>query len=232
MQPHMDKKAFLARTILFKDLPLPYLEALSKVTYPKRYQKGEFIFHEGEEARGFYLVYEGRVKVFKQSPSGKEQIIHLLGPGEPFGEVAVFAGIDYPANASALTDCVLLYLPRKDFINLIRQEPALALNMLAVLSLRLRQFVSMVEALSLKEVSERLASYLLYRRQKEGEEFDLGMNKSQLASFLGTSPETISRLFGRLSRLGLIESKGRQVKILDHEGLSAVAAGLKPLGKI
>ncbi|NPA48982.1 MAG: Crp/Fnr family transcriptional regulator [Thermodesulfobacteria bacterium] len=228
----MDKKDFLARTILFKDLAPDYLEALAKVTYVKRYRKGEFIFHEGEEARGFYLVYEGQVKVFKQAASGREQIIHVLGPGEPFGEVAVFAGLDYPANASALTDCVLLYLPRKEFVNLIREEPALAMNMLAVLSLRLRQFVSMVEALSLKEVSERLASYLLYRRQKEGDEFDLGMNKGQLASFLGTSPETISRLFGRLSKMGLVESKGRQVKILDHEGLSAVAAGLKPLGKL
>ncbi len=222
----------MARTILFKDLAPAYLEALAKVTYVKHYRKGEFIFHEGEEARGFYLVYEGRVKVFKQAPSGKEQIIHLLGPGEPFGEVAVFAGMDFPANASALTDCVLLYLPRKEFVKLIREEPALALNMLAVLSLRLRQFVAMVEALSLKEVSERLASYLLYRRQKEGDDFDLGMNKGQLASFLGTSPETISRIFGRLARMGLVESKGRRVKILDHEGLAEVAAGLKPLGKI
>ncbi len=228
----MDKKAFLARTILFKDLASSYLEALSRITYPKRFQKGEFIFHEGEEARGFYLVYEGQVKVFKQAPSGKEQIIHILGPGEPFGEVAVFAGVDYPANASALTDCVLFYLPRKEFVNLIREEPALAMNMLAVLSLRLRQFVSLVEALSLKEVSERLASYLLYRRQREGEEFDLGMNKGQLASFLGTSAETISRIFGRFSKLGLVESKGRRVKIINHEGLSAVAAGLKPLGKL
>ncbi len=224
----LNKEDFLARTFLFQGLAPVYLKKLAAIAYPKRYRKGEIIFQEGEKALGFYLVYEGRVKVFKESPSGREQILHLLGPGEPFGEVAVFSGRDYPANAAALTEVLLLYLPRQDFTALIKEEPALALNMLAVLSKRLRQFVSLVEALSLKEVSERLASYLLYRSEKEGPHFDLGMNKGELASFLGTSPETISRVFGKLAKMGLVETKGREIKILNREGLSEIAAGLRP----
>ncbi|OAG28305.1 Crp/Fnr family transcriptional regulator [Thermodesulfatator autotrophicus] len=224
-----DKKEFLAQTILFKGLSDKHLESISKIAYPKKMRKGELIFQEGDESHGFYIVYAGRVKIYKESPSGKEQIIHLFGPGEPFGEVPVFSGFDFPANALALTDGELLYFPRKEFVGLIKDDPSLALNILGVLSQRLRQLVNMVEALALKEVSERLASYLLYLgEQAGGDIFDLGMNKTQLASFLGTSPETLSRMFGRLQKLGLIETQGRQVKILDREGLSEVAAGIKP----
>ena len=232
MEEPLKKEVFLGQTYLFKGLEPAHLKRLAAIAYPKTFRRGEFIFHEGEEARGFYLVYEGRVKVFKEAPNGKEQILHIFGPGEPVGEVAVFSGGDFPANAAALTDAVLLYLPRRDFVALIREEPTLALNMLAVLSLRLRQFVNLVESLSLKEVSERLASYLLYRAEKEGQEFDLGMNKGELASFLGTSPETLSRIFGRFARLSLVKTKGRTVSILNREGLAELAAGLKPVGNL
>ncbi|WP_022852415.1 Crp/Fnr family transcriptional regulator [Thermodesulfatator atlanticus] len=223
-----NKKDFLAQTILFKGLSQEQLEALSRITYPKSLKKGEIIFTEGEPARGFYLIHQGRVKIFKESPSGKEQILHILGDGEPFGEVPVFAGLDFPANALALSPCKLFYIPRQEFVALIREDPSLALNMLGILSRRLRQLVNMVEALSLKEVSERLASYLLYLSEQTGKpHFDLGMNKSQLASFLGTSPETLSRMFSKLQRLGLIRVKGKEVEILAREGLAEIAAGIK-----
>ncbi|AEH44001.1 transcriptional regulator, Crp/Fnr family [Thermodesulfatator indicus DSM 15286] len=224
-----NKKEFLARTFFFKGLSDKYLEAVSRIAHVKKMRKGEFIFQEGDPARGFYIVYKGQVKIYKESPSGKEQIIHLFGPGEPFGEVPVFAGFDFPAHAMALTNGELLYFSRQEFLDLIKKDPSLALNILGVLSQRLRQLVAMVEALALKEVSERLASYLLYRHEQTGaEEFDLGMNKTQLASFLGTSPETLSRMFSKLQKLGLIESRGKQVKIIDREGLSEIAAGIKP----
>ena len=107
-------------------------------------------------------LLDGQVKIFKASSDGKEQILHILGPGEPFGEVPVFSGQQFPASAEALRKSRLIFFPRSDFVNLITANPSLALNMLAVLSMRLRQFTVQIENLSLKEVPGRLATYLIY----------------------------------------------------------------------
>ncbi len=230
MEKVSEKEAFLREISLFKGLPQAHIQELARIAHRKEFARGALIFQEGEEARGFYVVYQGQVKVFKQAPSGREQILHLFGPGEPFGEVPVFAGERFPAHAAALQACTVYYFPRKDFVALIQKDPSLALNLLAVLSRRLRQFVRLVEALSLKEVSERLAAYLVYRQERAGAlTFDLGMNKTQLASFLGTVPETVSRVFKRFQQQGFLESKGRQVTIRHREALQEIAAGLRPL---
>ncbi len=225
-----EKEIFLQDISLFKGLSKEHIRELARIAHLRHFARGAFIFQEGEEARGFYVVFQGQVKVFKQAPSGREQILHLFGPGEPFGEVPVFAGERFPAHAVALTACKVYCFPRKDFVTLIQKDPSLALNLLAVLSRRLRQFVALVEALSLKEVSERLAAYLVYRQEKAGAlTFDLGMNKTQLASFLGTVPETVSRVFKKFQQQGVLESKGREVTIHHREALQEIAAGLRPL---
>ena len=225
-----EKKAFLREISLFKGLSPVHIQELARIAHLKHFPRASFIFQEGDEARGFYVVYQGQVKVFKQAPSGREQILHIFGPGEPFGEVPVFAGERFPAHAVALSPCKVYYFPRQDFVALIQKDPSLALNLLAILSRRLRQFVDLVEALSLKEVSERLAAYLVYRQEKAGAlTFDLGMNKTQLASFLGTVPETVSRVFKKFQQRGFLETKGREVTIHAREALQEVAAGLRPL---
>jgi CRP/FNR family transcriptional regulator len=196
------------------------------------FRKGENIFAEGDEGTGFYVVLSGRVKIFKVSPEGKEQILHIFGPGEPFGEVAVFTGRPFPANAEALEETRALFFPRKEFLELIRRDPSLALNMLAVLSQRLRRFSALIENLSLKEVPGRLAAYLLYlgEGKKEKPEVTLDISKNQLASLLGTIPETLSRILAKLTREGLIKSNGpRQIQLLDRKGLEELAGGERKL---
>ncbi|MDF1579046.1 MAG: helix-turn-helix domain-containing protein, partial [Desulfobulbales bacterium] len=116
------------------------------------------------------------------------------------------------------------------FVELIKSNPALAMNMLGALSLRLKKFAGMIEALSLKEVPGRLASHLLLlSEQQGGSEFPLNISKSQLASLLGTIPETLSRIFSRLNSRGYIESSGPRIKIVDREGLEALASGEEKL---
>ncbi len=217
---------------LFSGLPEDQLRELATIVGVKSYRRGQLIFQEGEEGRGFYVVKSGRVKIYKLSPDGKEQILHIFGPGEPFAEVPVFAGQRYPANAEALEDCRLWFFPRAGFVELIRRHPSLALNMLAMLSLRLRQLVKLVEDLSLKEVPARLAAYLLYTAEEKGTgQFDLDIPKSQLANLLGTTPETLSRLLAKLVKEAYIESSGPRIIIKDKLGLQALAAGLKDRGK-
>jgi CRP/FNR family transcriptional regulator len=115
----------------------------------------------------------------------------------------------------------VFFFPRKSFVDLIKRNPSLALNMLAVLSKRLRRFAALIDDLSLKEVPGRLAAYLLYLSdQKKGaKNLELTITKAQLASLLGTIPETLSRIFGKLSSQGLIETDGRRIRILDSEAL-------------
>jgi CRP-like cAMP-binding protein len=215
----------IARVPLFEGLPPEQVEDLAMIVTDQGFRKGETIFSEGEDANGFYVVITGRVKIFKLSPDGKEQILHFFGSGEPFGEVPVFTGQHFPANAEAMEESRVFFFPRKSFVDLIKRNPSLALNMLAVLSKRLRRFAALIDDLSLKEVPGRLAAYLLYLsdQNKGVKALELTVTKAQLASLLGTIPETLSRILGKLSSQGLIETDGRRIMILDNEALRDLA---------
>jgi len=215
----------LSSTPLFKGLAENQLNQIHRIAVDKFYNKGKIVFSEGDDGSGFYVIAEGSIKIYKVSIEGKEQILHIYGPGDPFGEVPVFSGQRFPANAQTLLKSHLLFFPRSNFIDLISKNPSLCLNMLAVLSMRLRQFTLQVENLSLKEVPGRLASYLVYLadEQKTGNSVSLPISKGQLASLLGTIPETLSRILSKMNSQSLIEVNGRNVAILDHIGLEELA---------
>jgi CRP-like cAMP-binding protein len=222
----------IARIPLFQGLDRKHYDQLAMIVTDRVFQKGETIFGEEDEGTGFYVVLSGRVKIFKLSPEGKEQILHIFGPGEPIGEVAVFTGRRFPASAEALEETRAFFFARKEFMDLIRRDPSLALNMLAVLSQRLRRFSVLIENLSLKEVPGRLATYLLYLQEekKGGGDLLLEIPKNQLASLLGTIPETLSRILARMNREAFIESTGtRKVRILNRKGLEELAGGGRKL---
>lgn len=224
----MDILHQIASTPLFKGLPEEHLKELATVVKDKVFRKGKLIFSEGDEGSGFYIIISGRVKIFKLSPEGKEQILHIFGPGEPVGEVPVFAGKSFPAHAEALEDSRLFYFPMADFMELIQKNPSIALNSLSILSRRLRRFTALIENLSLKEVPGRLAAYLLYLSETHqgAEDLRLEISKGQLSSVLGTTPETLSRILTKMAKAGLIQSEGlRRIRILDRAGLEELANG-------
>lgn len=211
----------LGETPLFKGMDHAHLTQIRRIAQERNYTNGDAIFWENDPANGFYVILKGKVKIYKTSFDGKEQILHIYGPGHPFGEVPVFSGSRFPANAQALAASRLLFFPRSDFVDLISTNPALALNMLAVLSMRLRQFTVQVENLSLKEVPARLASYLilLSQEQKNTDRVRLPISKGQLASLLGTIPETLSRIFNKMTGQGLITVSGREIELVSREGI-------------
>ena len=213
----MEIEDFIGNVPLFKGLPAAQLKELASIALYKQYKRGERIFSEGEDATGFYVVIVGRVKIAKLSPDGKEQILHIIQLREPFGEVPVFAGQRFPANAEAMEESRILFLPREAFIHMIKKEPSVAMNMLALLSLRLRQFSTLIENLSLKDVPSRLASYLLYTSQHQGDAdvLELDVSKALLANFLGTIPETLSRILSKMSQAALIEVDGRRIRLQE-----------------
>ncbi len=221
----------VASVPLFAGLSPAQHEALALIGRRRPCRRGEEIFAEGEKSEGFYVVFSGRVKIYKLSPEGKEQILHLFGPGESFGEVSVFSGRDFPAHARAVASGSVLFFPREAFTGLIRRDPDLAMNMLATLAARLRSFTVLIEDLSLKEVPGRLASYLLYFRRRTGgaDEVALDISKGELAALLGTIPETLSRVLARMARQRLISVAGARIRLLDRNGLEDLAGGVRRL---
>jgi CRP/FNR family transcriptional regulator, dissimilatory nitrate respiration regulator len=214
----------LAGIPLFAGLSKEQYGALARIAVRRACKKGEPLFAEGDEGTGFYVVLAGRVKISKVSSEGKEQILHMVGPGEPFGEVPVFTGQGFPADAAGAAPSTLLFFPRVAFVGLIKKDPTLALNMLAQLSRRLREFTGLIEDLSLKEVPGRLAKYLLFLADHDGDgTVELDISKGQLASLLGTIPETLSRILTKLDKDGLIRSRGKQIRIIDRQGLERIA---------
>jgi CRP/FNR family transcriptional regulator len=216
---------------LFQGLPERQIAELTRIVVERSYKQGDSIFSEGDEAKGFYVLLSGRVKIFKLSPEGKEQILHIIEPGEPFAEVALFAGSSYPAHAESLRETSVIFFPRAAFEKLIKRDPDLAMNMLAILSHRLKYFSRLVEDLSLKEVPQRLATYLLYLSdtRNNASHIDLSISKGQLASLLGTIPETLSRILNKMAVQGFIEVKGRRIKFLKKDALESLASGEKLL---
>jgi CRP/FNR family transcriptional regulator, dissimilatory nitrate respiration regulator len=216
---------FISSIPLFNGLPDDQIVAIQKIAVEKQINKGEIIFSEGDEGRGFFVIAEGRVKVFKVSTEGKEQILHIFGRGQPFGEVPVFTGQRFPANAQAIDKTRVLFFPRSSIVDLISANPSLALNMLAIMSKKLRQFAVQIENLSLKEMPARLASYLIFLadEQRTEDSVTLKISKGQLASILGTIPETLSRVFAKLSGQNLISVNGKNITLLDRQGLEDLA---------
>jgi CRP/FNR family transcriptional regulator, dissimilatory nitrate respiration regulator len=186
---------------------------------------GQTIFMQGDPARGLHVVVHGRVKVFKSSPQGRAQTLMIMGPGDPVGEVAALAGDDYPAGAESLETTETFYIPREAFLDLIRRQPEVALRLLSALSARLRSFASLIEDLSLRGVTERVAVQLLALAPgcPGVQTVELELSKGELAAAVGTVPETLSRAFQQLTRAGAIEMKGRRVVIKDRALLQRLA---------
>jgi CRP/FNR family transcriptional regulator len=160
---------------------------------------------------------------------GREQIIHLFGKGEIFGEVPVFQGTLYPAYAQATENSQVIYFSRDKFLKLGRQQPQILFSLLAILSLRLRQFVELIDDFALKDISARLAKFLCAHCMGcDAKNVQLPYSKTELAGRLGTIPATLSRTFKKLVEQKLIKVNGKKIEILDCNGLNLIASGEKP----
>ncbi len=223
----------LKKCPLFSGLKDEDLRIVKAIATLRRVAKRELLFSEGEEAKGFYVILSGKVKLYKISSEGKEQILHVVSSPDSFAEAALFIEGTYPAFAEPLSDSQLLFIPKKDFIQLIEKNPRLSINMIVSLSHYLRRFASLIEDLSLKEVSSRIAKYLLdlsIKSLKEGrnpKEVELDLTKTQLALKLGTISETLSRTLAKMKARGIIDVSKNRILILNREALEELASGLK-----
>ena len=224
------KQAGLVNTLrscqLFTGLPLPDLENIAAVTVLKSLAKGEYLFHEGGPAHGFYIVQRGAINVHRVSAVGKEQVIHIFRTGESFAEAALATEKGYPADARALESTQVLLVQKAGFLALLKRQPELALRMLGSMSSHLRVLVGQLEDLTLKDVETRLANWLVKRcPNPPGEQsvrIELTATKRVLAAELGTISETFSRTLAKFRAQKLIAVKGKTITILSPVRLNTL----------
>jgi CRP/FNR family transcriptional regulator len=179
-------------------------------------EKDEVVFLEGEPCAGLYLVREGNVKIYKLSAEGREQILSFVKRGGSFNEVAVFDGGGNPANVAAVEPTQLWILPREAMLDAIQKHPAVALAVVRNLGMRLRHLVNLVEDLSLRQVSARLAKLLL--ETASGAE-PQPLTQQEMAARLGTVREMIGRSLRQLEARELIRVERGKIIIVDRAGL-------------
>ena len=221
----------LERTALLSSLSQQELQLLAARTVRKHLSEGELLFSEGEPCTGLHIIAQGKVRIFKTSIGGREQVLALNGPGESVAELPVFDGGPYPASAIAVEDSEVAFISRRDFHAYCLEHPEVALKVLLVVGGRLRRLVGIIEELSFTTIRQRLISALLKLAQTEGRktergiEFQLPATHQELASQLGTVRELISRNLMRLQAEGLLEVDARQIVVKDMKGLSALLEG-------
>ncbi len=192
----------------------------------RRFARDRMLFMQDDPASAFYVVFEGWVKLFRQSAAGQESVIALIGPGESFAEAALFESGLYPVSAAVVEDARLLWVPAPPFLRALREDSELCLNMMAAMSRWLRRFVQEVEQLTARTTAERLAGFLLKRcpRTAGVVTIRLPTDKSLIAGRLGMQPETLSRSLAKLRSLG-VETHGNEVIVHDVSALYALYDG-------
>jgi len=211
---------------LFSELDIKDLRRISEFSSIKKYQKNEIIFTEGDKYKGFYIVLKGKVKVFKLSQAGKESVIHIIQPLEPFAEVPLFEGFpEYPVNAQTLEESVLFFIPGKDFIDFTNNNPHISLKIISGFAKKLHTLTGRIESLTLSDIPNRLAKYIMEEYGKSHKVILskpfilLTISKSTLAGYLGTITETLSHTFKKLQDDNVIEVRGRKIFIIDFDRL-------------
>lgn len=211
---------------LFAGLPTADLENIADATILKSLDKDEYLFHEGEPARGFYIVQRGAVNVHRVNAAGREQVIHVFRAGESFAEAALASPVGYPADARALEPTHVLLVRKDGILELLKRQPELGLRMLGSMSLHLRVLVGQLEDLTLKDVETRLANWLVKRcadpQSDSPSEIKLTMTKRMLAAELGTVGETFSRTLAKFREQKLLAVKGKTIVIFSPEKLNAL----------
>lgn len=235
----------LKNVFIFSELSADELEKIKKFSRVKTYSKGDIIFFDTEPYLGFYVVTEGMVKIYKISKDGREHIIHLVDKYNTCAEVPLFENTGeildkdfrYPANAMAMAENTeVMLIPARPFIELINNNSQFAMKMIAGFAKRLRHLNHHIESITLKDVSRRVAEFILNEysaRQKSTrkertplppESFRLKISKYDLASYLGTIIETLSRTFKKLQDENIIEVNGKVITIKNLSRLKEIAS--------
>lgn len=219
------KQMCISKVPIFNHLEHEEMLEVLKLSRQMKFKKGEHIYFSGDQLEYLYIVHVGRVKVYNLFESGKEQLLRILEPGEFMGELALFSNKVLDNHAEALKNTEICAIHQSDMQELMKTHPAISLKILSEFSRRLQEVEDLAGQLSYRDVENRIANYLIKLSDaKETNKIVLPMSKKDLASYLGTTQETISRRFAAFQTEGLIEQKGhRSIDILNRKKLVSIA---------
>lgn len=210
---------------LFADLPREDLDTLSQHKTCIRYKKGQTLFYEGTRPMGLFCINSGKVKVYKISSEGKEQILKLAKPGDFLGYRALISEEFYNSSATVIEEGAMCYVPKSDFLEILQKNPTFFRKMAKRVAHELGLMEQMLVTIAQKSVRERLAATLIMLKETygmEGDESDLidiALSREDLANIIGTATETVIRLLSDFKTQKLISLQGKKIKVLDHKGL-------------
>ncbi|GAB6110356.1 Crp/Fnr family transcriptional regulator [Desulfomicrobium salsuginis] len=211
---------------LFEGLSERELSQLSRGAGWRTYGPGEFVFHQGEDADSFHVLYAGVLKLFRSTAEGREQTVYLAEDGEPFCLCTLYGARSLPVSALTMAPCRVLVFAWERMEEQLRSSPRVLLNIVRILNTRLMHSYQMIEDLGLRSIHQRVASFLVHSARVRGQDaarVTLSVSRQEVAKILGTTPETVSRVLARLCNDGLIEARGREISILDLPALTETA---------
>jgi CRP/FNR family transcriptional regulator len=218
----MDDESCISLVPIFNHLEPAQMDEIMSLIRSLKFKRGENLYSPGDPANTLYIVSEGKIKIYRLSESGKEQLIRFLRPGDFTGELALFSDTVHEAYAEAIEDTSVCTITRSEFNELLLKYPSISLKVLSEFSHRLEQSEKQTTRFATERVETRIALFLIecMDNNSKSQIVELPMSKRDLASYLGTSPESISRKLTEIEEVGLIEQiSNKRIKILDLEGL-------------
>ena len=220
----MEIQSFLSKIFLFETLSEDQIDLVAAFSSIKRVKKGEHLFSELQSATAFFYVISGSLKIYKLSSEGAEQIIHIQNAGDLVAEAIIFEFNTYPAFCQALEDTELIRFSKTEFLTLLHHFPEISFRIMSAYSRRMRQLIEKIEDLSLHDIKARLANYLINHYSAIDNKLivELPFTKKDLASVLGTIPETLSRTLNLFKKNGLISEEKNEIIILNMLKLRSI----------
>lgn len=203
------------------------LKLIDDIATDKKFKKGEYIFFEGEAGEKFYIIKDGQVKLTKMIKNGDEQILNIFSSNDIIAEIVAFDKGNYPASAITMTDTDVIVFDQSELENLILKHPSIGLKLLREMSNRLRRAQQNVRDLALKDSSARVAGLLIFLAEKYGKKkkdkviLDISLTQQELASMIGSSRETVSRVLGQFESEGLIKTSRKKIIIYQKDKIKA-----------
>ncbi|VEF49733.1 Crp/Fnr family transcriptional regulator [Bacillus freudenreichii] len=226
LQPNVKEMQKLCVSLvpIFNHLRTEEMQEIVKATRSSKYVRGEEIYGAGDTSAHLYIVHRGRVRIFRLSESGKEQLIRILEPGDFMGELALFSGSPFNHYAVAMENTELCVMRRSDLEVFLKKYPAISLKIMEEFSRRLERTEKLISSLTSQDTEKRIAAYLVeLSKNQDSTSITLPMPKKDIASYLGTTPETVSRKLADFQEKGWIDQMGqRKMKILDMDALETL----------
>lgn len=205
---------------IFNHLEPEQMDEIAATAHTRQFKKGEFIYQPQEESNSLYIVHKGLVRIYRLTENGKEQLVRFLGPGDFTGEMALFRASVHVSFAEAARDTAVCMITKDELQSLLAAYPAISLKIMEEFSNRLEQSERQTTIVATEKVEIRLAMFLVELMEDESNIVTLPMAKKDLASFLGTTPETVSRKLGSLEDRGLIRQlSNKKIEIIDADAL-------------